>query len=76
MISSSFSETKFRPQFEKCDANNTGTVTLTEAATVLQEAFPKLDERAIKGLLYKYDSGDAIVQYEEFVLFYANLQMA
>ena len=62
--------------FEAADTNNTGKVTLTEATNALCEKFPSMDERSVKRMLYRCDDGNGIISYEEFIHFYATLQMS
>ncbi len=65
---------ELRPVFEGADTNNSGKVTISEAAKALSEKYPNLDERGIKRTIYRFEK-DGIVQYWEFIMFYANLKM-
>ncbi len=60
--------------FEGSDTNNTGVVTITEAATALSEKYPNLDEKGLKRTIYRFEK-DGNVKYWEFILFYAQLKM-
>lgn len=60
--------------FEGADTNNSGKVTITEAAKALVKHYPNLDEKGVKKTIYRFER-DGNVMYWEFILFYSTLKM-
>ena len=67
---------ELKPMFEEADKNGSGKVTVSEASNILAKKFEKMDPAGLKKMLKNFDSGDGIIKFGEFILFYTFLTRA